>query len=212
MVPPRSCFRIVIAGPARGAQALFTVGPALILAASEVFFIPIRDPGGIAHGMVRALAGGGCGTTRGSGRWEQAAALQAGGEPRGAGVGLGPAGAGICRAPTRQSGKQRFSDQVRPAAPAVSRGGARGSPHAPAPPAAQLGTGAAAGTAPPSPPRPSQPGAGAGPGRAVAQGPRCRAMSPAGRAGPPHPAPTPGTAAGLRLRVRAAPGPPAGPR
>lgn len=93
IVPTRSCFRIVIPGPARGAQALFTVGPALFFSASEVFLIPVHDPGGDVHGMVCALAGGGCGTTRGSGRWKWAASLRAGGELRGAGVGSG-AGSG----------------------------------------------------------------------------------------------------------------------
>lgn len=58
-----------------------------------------------------------------------------------------------------------------------------GAPHAPAPSAAQLGTGTAA--APPS--RPEPPSRDAGAGRALTQGPRWRAMSPAGQ---PHPAPS----------------------
>lgn len=94
MVSPRSCFRIVITGPARGAQALFTVGPALILSASECFSSQCVTRAGMPKGwLVRALAGGGCGTTRGSGRWERAG-LQAASEPRGAEVGSDPAGGG----------------------------------------------------------------------------------------------------------------------
>lgn len=130
MVSPRSCFRIIIPGPARGAQTLFTVGPALIPSAREVLFIPVRDPGGDAHGMVRALAGGGCGTTRGSGRWKRAAGLQTGGEPRAAGVASDPArGGGLLSADTaaRKGASSRPSP---PSCASCQPGGERGSSRA----------------------------------------------------------------------------------
>lgn len=224
MVPPRSCFRIAIPGPARGAQALFTVGPALILSAREVFFIPVRDPGGDAPGTVRALPGGGCGTTRGTGRWKRAAGTSSGRNRTKRCWGLLGPSRGWGAAERRHASAKRSifltkSAQLRQLS-AGGRAGERPSrpgadfPHAPAPSAAQLGTRAAAAPIPAlSRPAGARGRAGAPPGAPV---PRDVPSGP-GRAGssssePPAEAPSPDTAAGLRLRVRAAPGPPLGPR
>lgn len=101
----------------------------------------------------------------GSGRQERP---PAGTEPRGAGGSSGPAEGGELLRPTRQRQKEHFSDQVRPAAPAVSRGESGGAtePARGGFPARTRSIGSAAG----NPggrrphPRPVPPSRGAGPG------------------------------------------------
>lgn len=170
MVPPRSCFRIVIAGPARGAQALFTVGPALISLLARCFSSQCVTRAGMPTGwfvLWRAGAVARRGAV-GGGRGRPVFRQEANEERRRWGA------AERRHANAKRSIFLTKSAQLRQlsaggrAGEQPSRPGA-GGPHGPAPPAAVGNRGSRRRTPIPAPSRP----AGArGPGRALARGPR----------------------------------------